>query len=161
MVRLVGCCYFFGLRTGCIISALWLLSYYGALAYFMYYQMKHTQRATVIQESREYDKETLGFWVLGIAFIVMGCTTLLLVYGTLRKKYVFLFLFLVAQWVPISVELYYLLTAIIYGIEFECFVIYLVPLVLLFYMDLVVYSYFYELRSLKRLRAVSEINIEY
>nr|XP_016940573.1 uncharacterized protein LOC108017915 [Drosophila suzukii] len=161
MVRLVGCCYFFGLRTGCFISAAWLLLYYGALAYFMYYQMIHTQRATVILESREFEKETIGFWVLGIAFIVMACTTLLLVYATIMKKYVFLLLFLVAQLVPISVESFYLLTALIYGIKLESFVIYLVPLVLLFYIDLVVYSYFYELRSLKKLRSVSEINIEY
>jgi len=49
----------------------------------MYYQMIHTQRATVILESREFEKETIGFWVLGIAFIVMACTTLLLVYATI------------------------------------------------------------------------------
>ncbi|XP_016957194.1 uncharacterized protein LOC108029452 isoform X3 [Drosophila biarmipes] len=83
MVRLESCCYFCGLRTGCIISALWLLLYYGLLAYFMYYQMIHTQRATVILESREFEKETIGFWVLGIAFIAMACTTLLLVYATI------------------------------------------------------------------------------
>jgi len=46
----------------------------------------------------------------------------------MQKKYVFLLLFLVAQLVPISVESFYLLTALIYGIKLESFVIYLVPL---------------------------------
>ncbi|XP_050743177.1 uncharacterized protein LOC108029452 isoform X2 [Drosophila biarmipes] len=134
MVRLESCCYFCGLRTGCIISALWLLLYYGLLAYFMYYQMIHTQRATVILESREFEKETIGFWVLGIAFIAMACTTLLLVYAT------------------IMVGTFY--------IDIYCLTKHVVS-VLLFYIDLVVYSYFHELRSLKRMKSVSEINIEY
>ncbi|KRJ99842.1 uncharacterized protein LOC26534683 [Drosophila yakuba] len=161
MAILLGCCYFFGPRTGCIIGSFWIILYYSLMAYFMHYQMVNSQRATIDFTTREYEKKTRGFWVLGISFIVMACVTLLLLLGAILKKYEFLFLFLLAQIPPISVESFYLLTAMMYGLEFESFVIYLLPLGILIYIDLVVCSYFYELKSLKRLRAVSEFNIEY
>ncbi|XP_017072737.1 uncharacterized protein LOC108108990 [Drosophila eugracilis] len=161
MATLDACCYFFSLRTGCCIGGLWLSFYYGLLAYFMYYQMKHSKRADIHATSREIEKETIGFWVLGISFIVMTSAALILLYGTLMKKYVFLFMFLLIQIVPLSVEFFYLFTAILYGIETETFFMYVLPLIPLIYIDMVAYSYFYELRSRKKLRSVSEIHIEY
>ncbi|XP_039147499.1 uncharacterized protein LOC27207693 [Drosophila simulans] len=161
MVILVGCCYFFGWRTGCIISSVWLILYYGLMAYFMHYQMIHSQKAIIDLNTREYKKETTGYWVLGVSFILMAFVTVFLLIGAITRKYEFLFLFLLAQLPSFLVESFYLLTAIIYGIEFESFIIYLVPFGILIYIDLVVCSYLYELKSLKRMRSVSQFTIEY
>jgi len=83
MVVLVGCCYFFGSRTGCIISSVWLLLYYGLMAYFMHYQMINSRRAIIDLKTREYKKENTGFWVLGISFILMAFATVFLFIGAI------------------------------------------------------------------------------
>ncbi|KAI8038845.1 uncharacterized protein LOC128254532 [Drosophila gunungcola] len=161
MVRLEGCCYFFGLRYGCIIGGLWLILYYALLTYLMSYEMKYSRHARLDLKSYEHEKETHGFWVLGTTFFLMDLISLFLVIGAIMKRSVIIFIFLLGQIVPMSVECFYLLTAIIYGIKTEFCIIYLVPLFILVYIDLVTYAYWYELKSLKRLRAVSELHIDY
>ncbi|XP_033254323.1 uncharacterized protein LOC117193705 [Drosophila miranda] len=53
---------------------------------------------------------------------------------------------------PVLVNCYYLLVAIIYGIELETFITYGVPQVLVIYIDLVAYSYLEEKRIIAQNR---------
>ncbi|XP_016986115.1 uncharacterized protein LOC108049452 [Drosophila rhopaloa] len=161
MVELDGCCYFFGLRCGCILGGLWLIIYNALLIYLMYYEMKYSQRSTIDLITGEHEKETTGFWVLGTTFLLMDLISLFLVFGAILRHHISLFIFLLGQIIPISVESFYLLTAIIYGIETESIIIYLLPLLILVYIDVVAYSYWTDLKSSKKLTAVSQINIFY
>lgn len=78
-----NCCYFFSLRMGCILSGLWLLLYYSGLAYLMYYEIQHTN-LTQTEDSHglySYKKVTIGFWVLGIDFLVLDFMSFLFLLG--------------------------------------------------------------------------------
>ncbi|XP_017051077.1 uncharacterized protein LOC108094816 isoform X2 [Drosophila ficusphila] len=155
MVILVSCCYYFSLRVGSIIAGVWLMFYYSLFTYFMYYQLKRSTKAILNEETHKFEKETTSFWVMIISFFGMAVLSLVL-----RKKWI-VFLFLLGQIVPISGELYYLLVALLLGINFESCVLYFLPFLLLLYIDLLVVSYWLELRSSKKRISVSVINVEY
>ncbi|XP_017032930.1 uncharacterized protein [Drosophila kikkawai] len=154
-----GCC---NLRMNCIIGGFWLMLYYTALAFLMLYEIDNSVQVKYIDSrgKSSYRKNATGFWVLGVCFLSMTLVSLSLILGTLMRHCAFIIVFLFSQIIPVSVELFYLLIALMYGIETEFVFIYLLPFLYLIYIDVVSYFYLSELRRLQD-QKTSIIDIEY
>ncbi|XP_043066806.1 uncharacterized protein [Drosophila bipectinata] len=164
MVTVTFCCYFFSLRAGCIMSGLWLITYYCVLAYMMYSEIVDPR----YEEGKSWDTwdedvtaDLQGFWVLGIAYLVMDFVSIFLLFGGIMKSITLLSMFLVLQIVPMSVKAFFMLWAIVSGLELESALTYLLPMIFLLYIDLVAYSYLQAVRFKKKILFSSAISIEY
>ncbi|XP_044571383.1 uncharacterized protein LOC26514413 [Drosophila ananassae] len=164
MVTVTFCCYFFSLRVGCILSGLWLIIYYSALAFVMYSEIINPR----FEKGKYWDtwgddvsEDLEGYWVLGIAYLVMDFVSIFLIFGGIVKSITLLSMFLVLQIVPVSVKVFFMLWAVFTGLELESVITYLLPLIFLLYIDVVAYSYLQAVRFKKKRIFASAISIEY
>ncbi|XP_015040337.1 uncharacterized protein LOC6589953 [Drosophila persimilis] len=144
MVLCSSCCYYLDLRWGCFWSGVAMIPYYTLMAFLMFDDLEESHEA--LDENMDARLETHGFWVLGITYTIMGILSFPLLFAGLLNISWLCVAFLVLQIPPVLVNCYYLLVAIMYGIELETFITYGVPQVLVIYIDLVAYSYLEEKR---------------
>ncbi|XP_030387769.1 uncharacterized protein LOC115634276 [Scaptodrosophila lebanonensis] len=86
--------------------------------------------------------DTSGAIILGSAFLIGAGSALALLLGALIEKKELIIVFLVMQFVVNTVELFYIILALMHGMEYNKFVFYVLPLFLLIYIIIVAYSYF-------------------
>ncbi|EDW32581.1 GL11715 [Drosophila persimilis] len=102
-----------------------MIPYYTLMAFLMFDDLEESHEA--LDENMDARLETHGFWVLGITYTIMGILSFPLLFAGLLNISWLCVAFLVLQIPPVLVNCYYLLVAIMYGIELETFITYGVP----------------------------------